>query len=169
MTKHSWQNSDSCDGAEQSDNENNLIFPEGRVYSPVPYPEDDALEVNERPHVEADVSQSLHDDLAKKDTVLRKHTVLCIEPQDKESRIRQYLYSEDSPWNQEWVVYVARTPLPGESSFSVETLEPAIASPRRAYSSRRRAEVAYTRSNGGACGNCRRNKQAVSLYHSDHA
>ncbi len=81
-----------------------------------------------------------------------KHSLLedylCIKPED--------------PWNQELVAYAARTRLPGESSFSVETGEPATIPRRQRYNPRRRAEVAYTRNNGGACEGCRRNRRAVS-------
>lgn len=48
----------------------------------------------------------------------------------------------EDPWNSEWVVYAARTPLPGEFSYSLETGQPATTSRRRPYNLRRRAEVA---------------------------
>ncbi|MCJ1473367.1 hypothetical protein MMC13_002018 [Lambiella insularis] len=99
-------------------------------------------------------------DVRKEEPGFNEYSILGIESQDKELQLQQCLFHQDGPWNHEWVVYVARTPLPGESSFSAETLEPAIAPRRRAYTSQRRAEVAYVRSNGGACAECRRNKQA---------
>ena len=91
------------------------------------------------------------------------HNVLQIDSIDKQSRLNDYLsVSHDDPWNQEWVVYAARTLLPGESSYSLETGEPATTSPRRPYDPRRRAEVAFTRKNGGACELCSRRHRAVS-------
>ncbi|KAI9876686.1 MAG: hypothetical protein M1830_005959 [Pleopsidium flavum] len=79
-----------------------------------------------------------------------KHSLLedylCIKPEDA--------------WNQELVAYAARTRLPGEFSFSVETGEPATTPRRRRYSPRRRAEVAHVRNNGGACEVHKRNRRA---------
>ena len=99
---------------------------------------------------------------------LDKGSVAQIGSIDKQSRLNDYLsVNPEDPWNQEWVVYAARTPLPGESSYSLETGEPATTPRRRPYDSRRRAEVAYTRNNGGACSHCRRMHRAVSavFYH----
>ena len=94
---------------------------------------------------------------------LGKGSIAQIGSIDKQSRLNDYLsVNPEDPWNQEWVVYAARTPLPGESSYSLETGEPATTSRRRPYGPRRRAEVAYTRNNGGACSRCRRMHRAVS-------
>ncbi len=94
---------------------------------------------------------------------LVEDNVLKIGSTDKQSRLNDYLSVDpEDPWNQEWVVYAARTPLPGESSYSLETGEPATTSRRRPYDPRRRAEVAFTRNNGGACNRCRRRHRAVS-------
>lgn len=71
--------------------------------------------------------------------------------------------NSDSPWNQYWVLLAARNCLPGESCLSLETMEPITTPRRRPYRTVRRAEVAYTRTHGGACDRCRRNKKAVSL------
>ena len=74
----------------------------------------------------------------------------------------EHFFQQDRPKNQQWVPY-SRTRYPGESSYSLATGDPATAPPRRAYSPVRRAEVAYTRSHGGACPECKKKKKAVSL------
>lgn len=99
---------------------------------------------------------------------LNKNNVSQTGSIDKQSRLNSYLsVNPEDPWNQEWVVYAARTPLPGEASYLLETREPATTPGRRRYDRRRRAEVAFTRNNGGACDCCRRRHQAVSdiFYH----
>lgn len=99
---------------------------------------------------------------------LNKNNVSQTGSVDKQSRLNDYLsVNPEDPWNQEWVVYAARTPLPGEASYLLETGEPATTPRRRRYDRRRRAEVAFTRNNGGACGRCRRRHRAVSdiFYH----
>lgn len=94
---------------------------------------------------------------------LIQDNVLQLDTIDKQSPLNDYFsVNSDDPWNQEWVVYAARTLLPGESSYSLETGEPATTSRRRPYDPRRRAEVAFTRNNGGACERCRRRHRAVS-------
>ena len=106
--------------------------------------------------------------VASKDSVVSfdnnsYNNALPIGQAGKLSRLRDYLsVNPEDPWNQEWVVYAARTPLPGESSFSLQTGEAATTSRRRRYNTRRRAEVAFTRINGGACEGCRRRRRAVS-------
>ena len=80
---------------------------------------------------------------------------------DKSSLIEDYLFNPENPWNNNLNAFAVSIPLPGQSSFLLSTLETATAPLRQPYSPSRRAEVAYTRNNGGACERCRRKKKAV--------
>ncbi|MCJ1397694.1 hypothetical protein MMC11_000890 [Xylographa trunciseda] len=99
--------------------------------------------------------------LSKDTGILDGLSVLRIDSRSKEAQLEGYLFHPDNPWNTEWTVNaVTRIPLPGESIFSLETGEIISTPPRRPYSPTRRAEVAYIRSNGGACEECKKSKRA---------
>lgn len=132
-------------------------------------PPNDLIPPTVRSSWEPDTASPNHP-VTRKDTAvnLNKDNVSRIDSIDKQSWLNEYLsVNPEDPWNHEWVVYAARTPLPGEASYLLETGEPATTSRRRRYNRRRRAEVAFTRNNGGACEPCRRRHHAVSdmFYH----
>lgn len=91
------------------------------------------------------------------------HNLLRGEFVSKAAQIEAFLSNPNSPWNSQLIAY-SRVTLPGESSFSLETGEPATAPRRQPHSPRRRMEILQTR-RFGACPACRRAKRAVSNVH----
>ena len=77
-----------------------------------------------------------------------------------QSLLEYYLFNQENPISEDLVTYAVR--LPGELSFSLETLEPATTPRRRPHSPNSRARIARVRNNGGACADCRKKKKAVS-------
>lgn len=76
------------------------------------------------------------------------------------SLLEYYLFNQENPISEDLVTYAVR--LPGQSSFSLETLEFARTPRRRPHSPDSRARIAHIRSNGGACADCKRKKKKVS-------
>ncbi|KAL9119346.1 MAG: hypothetical protein Q9187_004103 [Circinaria calcarea] len=76
------------------------------------------------------------------------------------SLLEYYLFNQENPVSEDLFVYAVR--LPGESSFSAVTGEPATRAPRRPLSPNSRAQTAHTRNNGGSCTDCRKKKKRCS-------
>ena len=95
---------------------------------------------------------------------LNAHLLSRIKSSSKDAQLEAYLFNEANPWNQQSIVQAARVPpVPGTSSFRLETWEPARAPLRQPYSPERRKEVASTRRRR-ACSRCRQAKQSVSNH-----
>ena len=78
-----------------------------------------------------------------------------------QSLLEYHLFNPENPINKDLITYAVR--LPRESSFSLETLEPATTPRRRPHSPNSRARIARVRKNGGACADCKKKKKAVSF------
>ncbi|MCJ1397693.1 hypothetical protein MMC11_000889 [Xylographa trunciseda] len=100
----------------------------------------------------------LRDNLMEKGDPVRERDVLQIESEDKEAQLNRYLFHPQNAGQEELSIFAVRTRLPGESSFSLETGEPAKAPPKRPLSPASRAQAAYTRRHG-ACNKCRAQKK----------
>ncbi|MCJ1395687.1 hypothetical protein MMC18_008573 [Xylographa bjoerkii] len=113
---------------------------------------------NEYPEAHSGASDNsnliLLDSLTEKGDPVRKCNVLQIESEDKEAQLNRYLFHPQNTGQEDLSIFPVRTHLPGESSFSLETGEPARAPSRRPLSPASRAETAYTRKQG-ACDECR--------------
>ena len=65
--------------------------------------------------------------------------------------IDAYLHQPENPWaSQDLIVCPARTPVPGEASYRLDTFEPAIAPARQPVTPERRQEINLTRQNNRA-------------------
>ncbi|MCJ1473369.1 hypothetical protein MMC13_002020 [Lambiella insularis] len=137
------------------------------------------VDTNERSRTEQKLSSARRADPSSQDDHSSKHQdqgveilVRDIKPHNELCNITQdYLSPLDKPASQTWVPH-SRTKFPGQSCFSLETGEAATAPRKQPYSPGRRAEVAYVRSNGGACLSCKKHKKAcchkLEDYRSGH-